>query len=274
VGAENFINWEERFSIGVPLIDSQHKQLVVMTNRLFEACQGGDRPAKEQFKKTIHEAINYIKYHFSTEEQIMEKLLYPGFPAHKKEHADFTHEVLTNVQTFESGKKFVPNQFVRFLKDWVLSHIAITDSKLGEFLLNLRQTGVLEKITMKKNSRADELKKVILAVDDQKTQLTVFRNILPQYDVYTCESPVHALEILKNMYVDIVLLDLAMEEMSGFEFFQYLKEDSRLAKIPVIVVSGNNDEKYITASLKMGASDFISKPVDPALLREKIEVLL
>jgi hemerythrin len=271
----NFVKWEERFSIGVPLIDFQNKQLIALTNKLFKACQGGDETAKEQFKKTVPDVVNYINYHFSTEEQIMEKLAYPGLPAHRKEHTEFTFEVLTNVQTFESGKKFVPNQFVRLLKNWVLSHIAITDGKLGEFLLNLQHTNVvLEKITMKKSGRTDELKKVILAVDDQKAQLEILKNILPQYDVYTCESPIQALEIVKNMYIDIVLLDLVMEEMSGFEFFQHLQEDPRLAKIPVIIVSGNSDEKYVTASMKMGASGFVLKPVDPGLLREKIENLL
>jgi hemerythrin len=269
-----FVSWDERFSVGVPLIDSQHKQLIVVTNSLFEACQGGDETAKEQFKKTVREAVDYVKYHFSTEEQIMEKLLYSAFPVHKKEHTDFTQKVLTNVQTFESGKKFVPNQFVRFLKDWILSHIAITDSKLGEYLLELQQKGVLEKISMKRRSGTGEAKKVVLAVDDLKTQLAIFRQILPQYDVYTCESPVHALEIVKNMQVDIVLLDLAMEEMSGFDFLQHLKNDPRLSKIPVIIVSGNSAEKYVTASLKMGASDFISKPVEPAILLQKIAVLL
>jgi hemerythrin len=273
MGSE-FVSWDDRFSIEIPLIDRQHKQLVAMTNQLFEACQGGGEPAKEQFKKTVREAVDYVKYHFSTEEQIMEKLLYSGFAAHKKEHTDFSQEVLSNVQAFEEGKKFVPNQFVRFLRDWILSHIAMTDSKLGEFLLGLQQKGVLEKISMKRNGGAGTAKKVILAIDDVKTQLAIFKQVLPQYDVFTCESPVHALEIVKNMYVDIVLLDLAMEEMSGFVFLQHLKNDPGLAKIPVIVVSGNSAEKYVTASLKTGASDFIPKPVEPALLRQKIADLL
>jgi DNA-binding response OmpR family regulator len=65
-----------------------------------------------------------------------------------------------------------------------------------------------------------------------------------------------------------------MEEMSGFEFLLRLKKEPRLAEIPVIIVSGNSTEKHIAASIKMGANDFLTKPVNPGLLRKKIERLL
>ena len=255
-----FISWNDRLSTGVSLIDSQHKQLLLMTNNLYLACRYNNEAARKQFKQTVHDAVAYVKYHFSTEEQIMEKAAYASMGAHKKQHADFVQEVLDNVRAFENGKPFVPVQFAYFLRDWILSHIAITDSRLGGFLTGLAAKG--------------PGKSMILAVDDMKTQLAAFKAMLTGYDVFTCVSPLQALEIADHMDVDLVLLDLAMEEMSGYEFLQHIKKDRRLSGIPVIVVSGNKTEQHITASIKLGAAGFIAKPVDPILLRQEIRRLL
>ena len=267
---QKFVEWEDKFSVSIPLVDSQHKRLIEMTNQLHEACGYDTDFAMDQFKKTAHDTVVYVKYHFSTEEQIMEKTEYPGYAEHKKFHAEFVMEVIKYVASFEEGKKFVPNQFVRFLKDWVLSHIAIVDSKMGHYIAELQKTGKLGKITMKRKNEAGTEKHIILAVDDSKTQLVQFKNILSMYDVFTCESPLQALEMIKNMEVDVILLDLAMVEMTGFDFLKQLKEDPEKRKIPVIVVSGNNSEKYITESIKLGADDFIAKPAEPKLLLKKI----
>ena len=137
--AKEFVEWDSRFSIGIPQIDAQHKQLILMTNKLYKACQYSGDSAKEQFRATIREAVGYIRYHFTSEEKIMERIEYPGMEDHKREHRDFIQEVLEQVKDFEEGKRFVPHMFVRFLRDWVLSHIALTDTYLGEYLLHQRR---------------------------------------------------------------------------------------------------------------------------------------
>ena len=267
----NYVDWENRFSVGVPLIDSQHKHLIAVTNELHKACRFSDDSAKEQFKKTVHDAVAYVKHHFSTEEQVMDKTGFPESAEHKKHHAEFVQEVLKNVKAFENGKQFVPNQFVRFLRDWILSHVAIVDSKMGSFLVELQKTGKLSQITMKRKNDTGKEKQIVLAVDDSKTQLVQFKNILSMYDVFTCESPLLALEMIKQMEVDIILLDLGMAEMNGFEFLQRLRKDPVRHKTPVIIISGNSAEKFITTSKKLGANDFIAKPAEQELLIKKIE---
>jgi hemerythrin len=150
---QNIFEWNNRFSVGISLIDDQHKKLVAMTNELYFACNYSTDFGKAQFEMTIHDAVAYVKYHFATEEKIMEKTSYPGLADHKKEHTEFIKQVLENVKAFQEGKSFVPNQFVRFLKDWILSHIAIIDSKLGVFLTELQKTGKLGAIAMKEKTR-------------------------------------------------------------------------------------------------------------------------
>ena len=147
---QNYVKWDDRYSIGIPLVDNQHKQLVVLTNELYKACHFSNEAAKEKFRKAIREAVAYVKFHFSVEERIMEKADYPEYAVHKKHHIEFIQEILNNVMAFETGKRFVPRQFAKFLWDWILSHIAITDSKLRDHLLKLYDAGKIDCITVNK----------------------------------------------------------------------------------------------------------------------------
>ncbi|MDR0555345.1 MAG: bacteriohemerythrin [Treponema sp.] len=136
---KDVVNWKNTYSVGIKLIDDQHKQLISMTNDLFLSCLKGDDVARAFFKKVIHGAVDYIKVHFDTEEKLMRKIAYPDFAAHKREHEEFIGEVLLRVKDFEEGRKFVPNAFARFLKEWVLTHIAMSDKKYANFIWAMRQ---------------------------------------------------------------------------------------------------------------------------------------
>ncbi|MDL2229163.1 bacteriohemerythrin [Treponema sp. OttesenSCG-928-L16] len=137
------VEWDSRYSVGIKLIDEQHKGLVDMTNDLFKACLLGDDTARLYFLKTIHKAVEYVRIHFATEEQLMRKIQFPGYAIHRKEHEDFIREVLAEVKNFEEGKHFVPNTFVRYLRDWVLTHIAVSDKEYAKYLIHLKREGRL-----------------------------------------------------------------------------------------------------------------------------------
>lgn len=143
---EVFVAWEDRYVIGIPVIDEQHKELLKLTNTLYEACRQGDAAARADFEKVIRSTVDYVKFHFSVEEQIMERVNYPEVHEHKKEHESFVIKVLEGVKNFESGKSFVPNIFVRFLRDWVLTHIAMSDRKYAEYIQQLKKQGALNGI--------------------------------------------------------------------------------------------------------------------------------
>jgi hemerythrin len=138
------VEWDDRYSIGIPLVDEQHKELIRLTNSLYESCLQGDEAARENFKAAIRELVDYVKFHFGAEEQILKNIKYPGFTVHKKQHEDFVRQVLEEVRNFEEGKKFVPNVFVRFLRDWILTHIAMEDTKYAEYIVALKKRGALK----------------------------------------------------------------------------------------------------------------------------------
>jgi hemerythrin len=142
-GNKNLIEWDDRYSIGISVIDEQHKELIGITNRLFEGCLEGDAAAEAKFRDTVKEVVEYIKYHFSAEEGILERIDYPGTGMHKREHEWFIKELLAKVHAFQEGKKFVPNLFARYLRDWVLAHIAMSDKSYASYLFSLKQKGKL-----------------------------------------------------------------------------------------------------------------------------------
>jgi len=131
---EPFVIWEDKYSVSIKMIDDQHKRLIEFTNKLFDACQHGTEAADEEFRTTIKDAVNYVRVHFADEEALLGKYQYPGLAMHKQQHRNFVMKVIEQVTLYEQKQKFVPNNFVRFLRDWLLEHIAITDHEYKDFL--------------------------------------------------------------------------------------------------------------------------------------------
>jgi hemerythrin len=129
----DFVTWEPRYDTGIPSVDLQHKKLIEFTNALFEACREGRADAG--FKSVVKNAVEYVKFHFTDEEEMMKSKGYEEFPSHKAEHDAFTRQVLGQVSDYMEGRPFVANNFVRFLRDWLLSHIAVTDKLMAQKLL-------------------------------------------------------------------------------------------------------------------------------------------
>jgi hemerythrin len=140
--SNEIVKWSPTYSIGIRLVDEQHQGLIKLTNELFVSCLQGGEIANAHFLKAIRETVQYVQYHFATEEAIQKRVNYPGYPAHKKEHESFVREVLLSVSEFNSGKKFLPNKFAKYLRDWVLAHIAVSDKKLGMYILSLKENSV------------------------------------------------------------------------------------------------------------------------------------
>ncbi|MCL2123338.1 MAG: response regulator [Desulfovibrionaceae bacterium] len=111
----------------------------------------------------------------------------------------------------------------------------------------------------------------IIIVDDNMANLSMGRNILKSfYEVYPAPSAAKLFEILDNVVPDLVLLDIGMPEMDGYEAITRMKADARLADIPVIFLTGKSDESSELKGFDLGAVDYISKPFSGALLLKRI----
>jgi hemerythrin len=116
------------------LIDDQHKGLLDVVNDLFSHSSGNEREEREYFKEVIQQAVQYVKNHFQVEEKLLIASKYPDYAEHKKAHDEFTMTILSSAKDFESGKRLVLEKFAYFLKDWILTHIAVMDKQYAIYL--------------------------------------------------------------------------------------------------------------------------------------------
>jgi hemerythrin len=126
--------WSDAYSIGFEPLDAQHKELVRMMNALFEACKKSDNEAKITFLKTVKEAVNYTRTHFSNEEDYLTKINYPDLPEHKKQHDNFVTTLMDALKNYQKDNS-EPIKLAIFLKDWLLNHILGTDKKYVPYIL-------------------------------------------------------------------------------------------------------------------------------------------
>lgn len=118
-------------------------------------------------------------------------------------------------------------------------------------------------------------RKTIFLVDDNLTNLTLGKNALAEhYNVFTLNSGARLLKMLEKNIPDIILLDVEMPEMDGYEVIKKLKAQKETANIPVIFLTAKTDGQSELLGLSLGAIDYITKPFTPSLLLKRIEVHL
>jgi CheY-like chemotaxis protein len=112
----------------------------------------------------------------------------------------------------------------------------------------------------------------ILAIDDEKMNREFYFGLLKYkgYNVLKAENGEDALEILRSVPVDLVLLDVMMPGISGFDVLKSIRENKKLQSLPVIIVTALADKENRLKGLQLGADDFISKPFDVDELVVKI----
>jgi diguanylate cyclase (GGDEF)-like protein len=115
----------------------------------------------------------------------------------------------------------------------------------------------------------------LLVVDDQASHIQVMYQALDgDYQVLMATSGAQALSICKETSPDLVLLDVGMPGMDGFEVCRQLKADQATRGIPVILVTAQPDPAQETHGLSVGAVDVIAKPINPAMVRARIKTQL
>ncbi|MCL2208810.1 MAG: response regulator [Treponema sp.] len=118
----------------------------------------------------------------------------------------------------------------------------------------------------------EKKKHIIMLVDDNKANLTIGKSILSEYyDVFALPSADKLFEFLKHVIPDLILLDIDMPGMNGYETITLLKADKMYQEIPVIFISAKNSESDQYEGLNLGAIDYITKPFAPPILLKRIE---
>jgi CheY-like chemotaxis protein len=117
---------------------------------------------------------------------------------------------------------------------------------------------------------------VVLVVDDNRQNLELLQAYLEDLDCETIPASdgIEALEVINTAAPDLILLDVMMPKMSGFEVCKRIKSDPRTSDIPVIMVTALNELGDIERGIDSGTDDFISKPVNKLELITRVKTML
>lgn len=128
------IEWDDSYLLGVPEIDNQHKKLIAIANELYDVINGNESEYKTKMPQILKKLTDYTQYHFSSEEQLQEKIGYPGLEAHKKSHSFFVKEVEFQINKLSVENKSNVLNFYNYIASWVFNHIAKADKVWAMFM--------------------------------------------------------------------------------------------------------------------------------------------
>jgi hemerythrin len=127
-----FIDWTDKYTVGIKEIDAQHQRLVSMINTLHDAMKGGK--GKDVVQPILNDLLAYTKTHFAHEEELFKQHGYPSRDGHEKIHKSLAQQVVDLRGKVDGGSKILAVELMDFMKTWLTSHIMSEDKKYAPFL--------------------------------------------------------------------------------------------------------------------------------------------
>lgn len=118
-------------------------------------------------------------------------------------------------------------------------------------------------------------KKKIVAVDDSGIILKMLTKVLGEkYDLHAFSSGLRALQFLEERTPDLIILDIDMPEINGYEMLKVIKDREHLKEVPVIFLTSNSDKSHVVKAVTGGARDYVVKPIEEEILLDKVHMIL
>lgn len=126
------VEWEDRYSVGIDLIDHHHRYLIELLNRSYNSISL--RRSMDEVHRITLELIEYTYHHLKTEEDMMKNVGYPRFESHVSEHELFLNKLneLKGSLLASDTRYYVEINY--YLEEWLLSHILLLDKDYAEFV--------------------------------------------------------------------------------------------------------------------------------------------
>lgn len=138
-----FIRWDPTLETGEPLIDAQHRLLVLLFRKLDVAIK---MPASEQIiNATISEVRRFVEFHFFSEENLMRETGFPGFEAHQAKHVQLLAQLKRLLLNVVTGAEF-PEDLLYFLNAWLIQHIGSEDQRIAKHVRGCSSRPIAEVI--------------------------------------------------------------------------------------------------------------------------------
>ncbi|MDY4466691.1 MAG: hemerythrin family protein [Candidatus Treponema excrementipullorum] len=129
---EKHVGWDDKYKVGHNLIDSQHKQLFDIADKLYEVAYEKDPYRDRDISLILQDLARYVNYHFSCEEELMRDNDYAGMENHCNIHNTFKTYVTTLVSDFSRGQSVDMKKLYDFVCTWLIEHIGSEDKKLAK----------------------------------------------------------------------------------------------------------------------------------------------
>lgn len=125
------IEWSDEFSVGSPVLDAQHMQIVNAINTLHDAMMNGR--SVEVMVNLIQSLEHYAEYHFDLEEELLLDLKYPFLGQHCADHEQFRDTIHDLRSRYQSGEVFIYPEALQFLSGWFTEHVLGSDMHYKEY---------------------------------------------------------------------------------------------------------------------------------------------
>lgn len=263
------ITWSEMMSVGVPSLDADHKTLLGLINDLHRSI--GDNEEYATLGSVLKSLVDYADYHFAREERVMAACRYPAMASHIVSHHKLAKQVRDLKERYDVDRTAVrAKECLNFLNKWLVDHICSSDMDYRAFVCgNPIALAAMDSVTMTggqsaKSGGLDWKTLKILVVDDNSNFLQVMSTILEGVgirDLRTCPNLEAARSALIVSEFDLVIADWHVGEEVGLDLVRWIRQQERVAKLPVLMLSGHERLSNRDMALDAGADEFMEKPI-------------
>ena len=241
------MEWKEKYCIGIDPIDNQHKELIDIISKLEQSLT--ENKGERRFIETLRFLVDYTKFHFKTEEELMNEIDFPRYVLHRELHNNFIKKITEILVNLKNKKPTKPVELLDFLIDWVINHVLDEDRHIGVFI----RDGIIEEKAQSIISVAKQ--DVIYNIDKLKI---LFKKKLIDFDDFKQYKAAAILKFIKLIkiskfneilgYLDF-FIDMSLISKKEKKYFLYQLLEENGANDILNSVSDNKNQLLIIDTL-------------------------
>ncbi len=188
-----------------------------------------------------------------------------------KGHSKIWHDLRNLIGTVQGYCELIQEEILEAGSNFSTTNLRAIHSLCEQLLSQSEEHQSTQKAPTQRLASSAETGKILI-VDDQQESREILRRYLQQdnHQVLEAASGAEMFTILAREDVDLILLDLILPEMDGYQLLQRMKQQEEWRALPVIVVSGNKDRERVIRCIEAGAEDYLFKPINPVLMQARI----
>lgn len=285
---QDFIEWSESMSVGVPWLDHDHQVLVKLINLLHQ--QANTEDGHETLGTVLNSLLDYTQLHFSREEQVLQACNYPSLKEHKQQHESLVEQVVNIAHRFfENKEAVIEDDVVIFLRNWLVDHILQQDMGYRPYAENHMAVLQLD-ASLKRGEGQPRVvdKEGLIPVSINWTELTFlliskkknFRRLISTIlELANVKGVHHASDLdggtllLTDFAPDLIVWDRKYSDQEAIQSFIQLRETkgSSTCDIPVLFIMEKGTELEVAAVDKV---NYVEEPLGLKRFFEAVEKTL